>query len=481
MLHTAAVDEWRVLTAGALVGLAGAALELGVEYAKQRQQFGVPIGSFQALAHRLADVATAVEGAQLLAREAAWAADEGEADATSLARMAFLFAARAAQDTSAAALHVHGGYGFTLEYDVQLYLRRAKAWPLALGDPRARRPGARRRAVRSRRVGGGWLMDFRLGAKSDAFRDEVREFLRDHLPDDMADRAHDTGTNHDWRVHRALGEQGWIAASWPVEYGGQGRDPFEMTAIRDELRLAGVPTDGLGQSIIVARTIRAVGSEEQKQRFLPPFLAGRDPLRPRVHRARFRFRRRRRQDARAIRDGDDWIIDGQKMFTTLAHEAAYVFLLTRTNPDVPKHRGLTMFLVPLDAPGVEIHPVHTMGGERTNATFYSGVRVPDSMRVGEVDGGWDVMNVALTFERGGFALSEADRVWQQTVDWATSTRRPDGTRVIDDPDGARAARHHAHALRSGAPAGAALLVRRGHRRDARRRGIDAQAVLRRSR
>jgi alkylation response protein AidB-like acyl-CoA dehydrogenase len=134
--HERAVDEWRVLTAGALVGLAGAALELGVEYAKQRQQFGVPIGSFQAVAHRLADVATSVDGALLLAREAAWAADEHEADAVSLARMAFLFAARTAQATTAAALHVHGGYGFTLEYDVQLHLRRAKAWPLALGDPR---------------------------------------------------------------------------------------------------------------------------------------------------------------------------------------------------------------------------------------------------------------------------------------------------------------------------------------------------------
>jgi alkylation response protein AidB-like acyl-CoA dehydrogenase len=135
-LHERAVDEWRVLTAGALVGLAGAALELGVEYAKDRHQFGVPIGSFQAVGHLLADVATAVEGAQLLVREAAWATDEDEADAVALARMAFLFAARTAQDTSAAALHVHGGYGFTLEYDVQLYLRRAKAWTLALGDPR---------------------------------------------------------------------------------------------------------------------------------------------------------------------------------------------------------------------------------------------------------------------------------------------------------------------------------------------------------
>ncbi len=134
-----------------------------------------------------------------------------------------------------------------------------------------------------------------------------------------------------------------------------------------------------------------------------------------------------------MRDGDEWVINGQKMFTTLAHEAQYVFLLTRTNLDVAKHKGLTMFVVPMDTPGIEITPVHTMGGERTNITFYTGVRVPDSLRVGEVNGGWDVMTVALTFERGGFALSEADRVWQQTVDWATATRRPDGTRVIDDP------------------------------------------------
>lgn len=275
-------------------------------------------------------------------------------------------------------------------------------------------------------------MDFRLGARSDAFRQEVRAFLREHLPADTADRAHRTGTNHDWRVHRALGEQGWIAASWPVEYGGQGRDPFEMTAMRDELRMAGVPTDGLGQTIIVARTIRAVGTEAQKQRFLPPALAG-EIIFALAYTEPDSGSDVAAAKTRAMRDGDDWVIEGQKMFTTLAHEAAYVFLLARTNPDVPKHRGLTMFLVPLDAPGVEIHPVHTMGGERTNATFYSGVRVPDSLRVGEVDGGWDVMTVALTFERGGFALSEADRVWQQTVDWASTTRRDDGARVLDDP------------------------------------------------
>jgi len=113
--------------------------------------------------------------------------------------------------------------------------------------------------------------------------------------------------------------------------------------------------------------------------------------------------------------------------------ADYVFLLARTNHDVPKHKGLTMFLVPLDSPGIEIQPVHTVGGERTNATFYNDVRISEHYRIGEVDRGWDVMTVALTFERGGFGLSEADRVWEQAVAWAEGTRRPDGTRVIDDP------------------------------------------------
>ena len=135
-LAAAAADEWRVLTAGALVGLAAAALDVGVSYAKSRHQFGVPIGSFQSIARDLADAATAVDGARLLVREAAWAADESTDEMAALASMAFLFAARTAQQAAGTALHVHGGYGYMLEYDIQLYYRRAKAWTLAAGDPR---------------------------------------------------------------------------------------------------------------------------------------------------------------------------------------------------------------------------------------------------------------------------------------------------------------------------------------------------------
>lgn len=129
-----ALAEWRVLMAAALSGLAARSLEIGVEYVKARQQFGVPIGSFQSVAHKLADVATEVDGSTLLWQESTWALDEGEPNAIALGQMALMFASETAERTSGASLHFHGGYGFMLEYDIQLYVRRAKAWPLATGS-----------------------------------------------------------------------------------------------------------------------------------------------------------------------------------------------------------------------------------------------------------------------------------------------------------------------------------------------------------
>jgi alkylation response protein AidB-like acyl-CoA dehydrogenase len=135
-MHHHVVAEWQILTASALVGLASTALELAVDYVKQRRAFGVTIGWFQSVQHRLADDATETDGARLLAYEAAWATDEKQANARTLASMAFLFASQTAFKTAGDSLHFHGGYGYTLEYDIQLYFRRAKAWALAAGDPR---------------------------------------------------------------------------------------------------------------------------------------------------------------------------------------------------------------------------------------------------------------------------------------------------------------------------------------------------------
>jgi len=128
--------EWQLLTAAALDGLRAQALRIGVEYVKQRHAFGVPLGWFQTVAHRLADHATAGDGSELLVHKAAWALDGNRPDAFALASMAFLHAADVAFRTCRDALQFHGGYGFTVEYDIQLYFRRAKAWPLALGAPR---------------------------------------------------------------------------------------------------------------------------------------------------------------------------------------------------------------------------------------------------------------------------------------------------------------------------------------------------------
>jgi alkylation response protein AidB-like acyl-CoA dehydrogenase len=131
-----ALSEWRLLMSGALVGLAQIAMEMGAAYVQQRRAFGVLIASFQTVQHRLADAATSLEGARLLTYEAGWAADVGLANAPALAEMAFLFSSEMAFRTAADSLHFHGGYGYTLEYDIQLYFRRAKAWPLTHGDPR---------------------------------------------------------------------------------------------------------------------------------------------------------------------------------------------------------------------------------------------------------------------------------------------------------------------------------------------------------
>ena len=263
-------------------------------------------------------------------------------------------------------------------------------------------------------------MDFRLGEDSDARRDEARRFLEEHLTDDIRRRVHATGVHHDWDFHRARVEHGMLAPGWPEEYGGQGRDTLEVLAIAEEFQSAGAPTYGGSTTLMVANVIRHMGTEEQKRTILPRALGGEmlivlgfsEPESGSDVAA---------AQTRAVRDGDEWVINGQKMFTTNAQEADYVFLLTRTNAEVPKHKGLTTFLVPLRQPGVEIQPVSTVSGERTNLTFYSDVRVDDSLRIGEVDGGWEVMTVGLTFERSLPQGGDARRLLRAMENWARST------------------------------------------------------------
>ncbi len=455
--HTSAaqmVDEWRALTASWLVGLAQRALELGTTYATERVQFGVPIGSFQSLQHRLADLATELEGARLVARKALWALDGDEPEAVAYPAMAFALAADVAQRTASASLHVHGGYGFMEEYDVQLYFRRAKATRLLAGDPRdglldvadrcfgpvdAPLPDERsivlgpvephRRPDRPRRDG----LEFRLPEGVESFRGQARAFLGRHVTDEVIETAHRTGTVHDWGLHRAMAAEGWISAGWPAEWGGQGRSMLEMNALTEEMYLSGAPVDGLGVATLVAHTLLHEGTDWQKGDIIPRVLSGEAMIclgysEPDAGSdvAACATRAVWHDDRGADGDGA-WVVNGQKMFTTLGHESQYVFLLARTNTDVAKHRGLTMFVVPMDSPGISVTPVHTMGGERTNITWYDDVEVPDRYRVGEVDGGWKVMMTALVFERNSAWYGEAVRLLHHGLTWARKSGR------IDDP------------------------------------------------
>ena len=460
--HTTAVDEWRVLTARWLIGLGREAQALGIEYAKDRKQFGVPVGSFQSIQHRFADLATDLDGADLLSNKAVWALDVSDPVAASFPLMAFWFAGDTAQRAASWGLHVHGGYGFMEEYDIQLLFRRAKATRLLLGDPRRELqvladrlwedpesgpiPGSKYRPTGAptestdanittdanddtAQQGG---FDFRLGPEVEAFRNEVRAFLADHVTSEVIETAHRTGTIHDGGLHKAMADAGWISAGWPAEFGGQGRSPLEMNSLTEEMYLSGAPVDGLGIASLVAHTLLIDGTDWQKRTIIPEILSGRalcclgysEP------------------DAgsdvaacatKAVRDGDEWTINGQKMFTTLAHEAHYVFLLTRTNTEVAKHKGLTMFVVPMDQAGISITPVHTMGGERTNITYYDDVKVDDKYRVGEVDGGWKVMMTALVFERNSAWYGELVRLLDHALTWARSASSPAGGLMVDDP------------------------------------------------
>ena len=275
-------------------------------------------------------------------------------------------------------------------------------------------------------------MDFRLGEKSEAVRREAQDFLAEAFTPDVRRTMEETGVHHSWDFHRKLVARGWLAPGWRKEFGGQGRDPLEILAFAEELQRAGAPTYGVGTTLMIAGVIRHIGTEEQKQLILPPALRGEiiivlgftEPESGSDVAA---------AQTRAVRDGDQWVINGQKMFTTNAQEADYAFMLTRTNTEVPKHQGLTTFLVPLKQPGVEIREVRTISGERTNLTFYTDVRVDDSLRIGEVDGGWDTMAVGLTLERSGAQGGQSFRLLAAMEHWAATAVDPAGRPRAADP------------------------------------------------
>src|ERR1700751_4653770 len=249
-------------------------------------------------------------------------------------------------------------------------------------------------------------MDFSrvtLSSDDEAFLDEARAFLRTHVTEEVKRRDRETGDNFDEGLHLALGAAGYLEREWkPHAEGGFTRVRRRIWEL--EKRRAHVPWVTWGTTAMVARSVAKFGSPELRDEILPKVFSGE------VRLCLGYTEPEGGSDVatcktRAVRDGDAWIINGSKMFTTGAHNCRYVFLITNTAPDAPKHKSLTMFLVPLDTPGIEIQGVRTIDGDRTNIVYYSAVGVGNRYRRGEVNGGWTVLREPLNTEHGAVAAA----------------------------------------------------------------------------
>jgi alkylation response protein AidB-like acyl-CoA dehydrogenase len=269
-----------------------------------------------------------------------------------------------------------------------------------------------------------------------ALRTEIRQYFEALFTPELRSaferEFHEVGGPVYRKLVAQIGRDGWWGIGWPQAYGGQGRTPLEQFIFWDEVYRARAPLNIISVNTI-APALMAYGSEEQKRDLLPRIMAG-----------ALQFGVGYTEPGagtdlaslttKAVRQGDEYVIDGQKIFTTYAHDADYIWLAARTDPEAPKHKGISIILVPCDAPGFSCTPIYTLGSERTNATYYDNVRVPVSNLVGPEHGGWRLITSQLNHERITLACPGlADRLVDEVWDWAAATDAPEGGRMLDQP------------------------------------------------
>jgi alkylation response protein AidB-like acyl-CoA dehydrogenase len=277
-------------------------------------------------------------------------------------------------------------------------------------------------------------MDLSYTPDQEKLRQELRGYFAALMTADVRaalDRGGDYGTGEAYReVVRQLGRDGWLALSWPAAYGGRGAPMLDQLIFTDEAAAAGVPVPFLTINT-VGPTIMRFGTPEQKASYLPRIAAGE------IHFSIGYSEPEAGTDlaalrTRAVRDGEGYLINGQKMWTSLIQYADYVWLACRTDPDAPRHHGLSILIVPTDAPGFSWTPVPTMAGPTTSATYYSDVRVPASALVGAENEGWPLITNQLNHERVALTSAAPIRTALREVrDWAAAARQATGQRVID--------------------------------------------------
>ncbi len=366
--------------------------EMAIEHAKTRVQFGKAIGSFGAVRQRTAQCQIDIRAANLLLEEAVSALLAERPEAPVSAELAIAHIAAIAPAVQLGAHHTLAATGYFNEHPAPWLFRRVHADVTMLSAIEPVRGSVGDVLVET----AARLPAADLGAVGEAFRREYLAFIAEHGARDKAP----TPVDMDPEIIAAMAEQGWLGFGWPAEYGGRNASLPEQVVLNEETTYHRVgATKALGSVTLIGSSILRHGTEQQKAKFLPIIRSGQLNFclgysEPEAGSDLASLR------TRAVRDGDDWVINGQKLWTTGGHASDWVWLAARTDPDAkPRHAGITVFLFQLDTPGVTIRQHTALSGEVSCTVFYDDVRIPDSARVGEVNGGWAVIVDALAEER----------------------------------------------------------------------------------
>ena len=288
-------------------------------------------------------------------------------------------------------------------------------------------------------------MDFGITAEQEALREEVAQFIQENVTPEVKAELESAleggrGPNYE-ALLKKVAEKGWVGISWPKEYGGQGGNRIDQYVVEEEFARVNIPVGGAGTG---GPAILMAGTEEQKKHFLPGLISGEIILALGFTEPQAGADLAGLQ-CRAVRDGDDFVINGQKMYTSSAHYATHIYLMCRTDPDAPRHRGITIFLVPMDTPGITVRPLWTIqsdppappsttyGMPRTNEVFFEDVRIPATTMLGEENQGWYVGAMGLNLDRvGASRYLMSVRRDEDIINWVKENKI-DGHSLADDP------------------------------------------------